>query len=95
MTKITKEELQKIARLSHILLPDDEVPGLIADIDSVLTYAARVSEIAANVDEQMHKNVNVMRDDVVIPTNPQPLLAKAPEREDDFFVVPKILESNE
>ncbi len=95
MTKITKEELQKIAHLSHILLPEEEVAGLVADIDNVLTYAARVCEIAADIDEPSQKNINVMRDDTVIPTDPKPILAQAPERIEDFFVVPMILESNE
>lgn len=96
MTKITKEELQKIARLSHILLPDDEAAALVSDIDSVLTYAARVCEIAADVEEEGdHKRVNVMREDTVVPTDAQPFLAQAPERIEDFFVVPMILESNE
>jgi aspartyl-tRNA(Asn)/glutamyl-tRNA(Gln) amidotransferase subunit C len=95
MTKITKEELLKVARLSHVFLPENEIDGLIADIDNVLTYAARVGEIAADVEEETKKNVNVTREDVVIPTPPQPLLAQAPERIEDFFVVPMILESNE
>jgi Asp-tRNA(Asn)/Glu-tRNA(Gln) amidotransferase C subunit len=36
-----------------------------------------------------------MREDAIVPTDPKPILEKAPERIDDFFVVPMILESNE
>jgi aspartyl-tRNA(Asn)/glutamyl-tRNA(Gln) amidotransferase subunit C len=95
MTKISKEELYKIARLSHMSLAEEEIPQLMQDIEGILTYAARVREVATTLHEPSHKNVNTMRDDKIVSTDPKPLLEKAPERIDDFFVVPMILESNE
>ncbi len=95
MAKITQEELRKIARLSHIAIHDDELKNLTADIDSVLTYAARVTEIAADIAEPSTKNVNVLREDVVISTDAEPLLAQAPEHMHHYFVVPVIIENQE
>lgn len=95
MAKITQKELLHIAQLSHIKLTEQELPSLVADIDAVLTYAARVSEIAADIDEPTKKNVNVMRDDVVQSTPPEPILAQAPERVHNYIVVPVIIEHNE
>lgn len=95
MAKINKDELRKIAQLSHITLSDEELTHLVADIDGVLTYAVRVCEIAADIDEPSPTNVNVMRDDVVVPTDPQPILDQAPERMHDYFVVPMILDSDD
>jgi aspartyl-tRNA(Asn)/glutamyl-tRNA(Gln) amidotransferase subunit C len=94
MSKITREELLKIARLSHLAISESEITALLADIDNVLTYAARVGEVQVDV-EPSAPLTNVFRDDVVISTDPQPLLAGAPERVEDYFVVPMILESNE
>jgi|SRR5579859_7504958 len=92
MSKITKEELLKIARLSHITIHEQELNNLVSDIDNVLTYAARVQEIAADIDEPLNKNVNVLREDIIIPTPPAPLLADAPEQMHNYFVVPVIIE---
>jgi Asp-tRNA(Asn)/Glu-tRNA(Gln) amidotransferase C subunit len=47
------------------------------------------------VQEPPVKNVNVFREDVIVQTDPEPILAQAPEREGNYFVVPRILESNE
>lgn len=94
MPKITREELLKIARLSHMSIAEHEIEALLSDIDNVLTYAARVGEVKVDVEEEAPLT-NVFREDVVTPTDSQPLLVGAPERIHDYFVVPMILESNE
>jgi aspartyl-tRNA(Asn)/glutamyl-tRNA(Gln) amidotransferase subunit C len=95
MAQITKEEVEKIARLSHIELTEQEIINAMKHLEAVLSYAARVQDIAKDIDGPILKNSNVERDDVIIPTDPQTILAQAPEREGDFFVVPVIIESNE
>ena len=57
-------------------------------------YDKLVQDIAKDVDVAILKNSNIERDDIVIPCNPEPILAQAPEREGDFFVVPVIIENN-
>jgi aspartyl-tRNA(Asn)/glutamyl-tRNA(Gln) amidotransferase subunit C len=93
MAKITKEELRRIARMSQVGVREDELDELAAQLDAVLTYAERVKEVASQVDDQAHKAVNVWRQDLVIRTNPEPILADAPEHEAHYFVVPKILDN--
>ena len=92
MIKISREEVVHIAALSRIELSEDEIPGLIKSLEEVLTYAARVQEIATGAQESSSKNVNVFLDDVVIATDPKPILANAPKREENYFVVPVVLE---
>lgn len=92
--KISPEEVRYIAHLSRIEVREDEIAGLCKDLDEVLTYVARVQEFASASEDLPHKNINVMREDVVIPTDPKPLLAQAPEREDDYYVVPAVLEND-
>lgn len=89
---ITKEEVEKIARLSHIELSETETINAMKHLDAVLSYAARVQEIAKDVDMPSLKNSNIERDDIAIPCDSQIILAQAPEREEDFFVVPVIIE---
>ena len=89
---ITKEEIEKIARLSHIELSETEIIAAMQHVGAVLNYAARVQEIAKDVDVPSLKNSNIEREDIVIPTDPETILAQAPEREGNFFVVPVIIE---
>jgi aspartyl-tRNA(Asn)/glutamyl-tRNA(Gln) amidotransferase subunit C len=89
---ITKEEIEKIARLSHIELHETEIASTIQHVSAVLSYAARVQEIAKDVNIPSLKNSNVEREDIAMPCDAQAILAQAPEREGDFFVVPVIIE---
>ena len=91
---ITREEIEKLARLSCIELSESEIDPMQQHVAAVLAYAARVQEIAQDVTVDSFKNQNIEREDVIIPTNAETILAQAPEREGEFFVVPAIIESN-
>ena len=94
MAKITRQELLKIARISHLAIHEDEIETFMAQIDSVLTYAERVKEIATDVEDASSGAINVFREDVALQFDAPAVLSLAPEHEEQFFVVPKILESN-
>ena len=91
---ITKEEVEKIARLSNIELSESEIINAQKHLEAVLSYAARVQDIAQDVDIAILKNENIEREDIVMKTDSKTILAQAPEREGDFFVVPVIIENN-
>jgi len=94
MAKISKEDVLKIAHISHITIHDNEVDALVDRLEHVLSYAARVQEIGADVKVHSMKNVNVLREDVAVPFDAQLILARAPESQEHYFVVPAILDSN-
>lgn len=93
MEKITREELLKLAQISQIHVQEHEIDSLIEDISAVLSYASSLKEIALAARERypLPKNSAVMRDDVVVPSNSELILQNAPEREGNFFVVPRII----
>jgi aspartyl/glutamyl-tRNA(Asn/Gln) amidotransferase C subunit len=91
MSIITKEEVLKLAKLSHIQIHENEAAPIMQKLETVLAYAARVQEVAGN-QEYACKNVNIMRDDVVEKFNADAIMACAPESEAHLFVVPAILE---
>ena len=93
MSLITQEEVEKVARLSHITLSQQELVEVMVHLDAVLSYAARVQDIAKDVDVPNVKNINIERQDTVKNTDPEKILAQAPEREGDYFVVPVIIEA--
>ncbi len=93
MTKISREEVLKIAEISRIKLCEEEIEPMIRHLEGVLSYAECVQEIAADIEEPSIKNVNVFREDVVIKTDSEKILCQAPEREENYFVVPAIIET--
>ncbi len=92
MTKITKEEIRKIARMSYLDIHDDEIEPMTKQLEAVLSYAERVQEVAEDGHEPSNKLINVFREDVIVRTNVEPILDQAPEREGNFFVVPAIID---
>lgn len=94
MPKVLKEEVYKIATMSHIDLQEHKIDALIKQLEDVLNYAERVQEIAAEVDEPRARNVNVFREDSSVPFDAQRIMQEAPEREENYFVVPKILDGS-
>jgi aspartyl-tRNA(Asn)/glutamyl-tRNA(Gln) amidotransferase subunit C len=93
MTKISRDEVLHIARISAMALKEEEIQPMIEQIEQMLSYAQRVTQVATQIEEPSMKNVNVMRRDVVILQNPAPILAQAPERAGNYFVVPMILDN--
>jgi aspartyl-tRNA(Asn)/glutamyl-tRNA(Gln) amidotransferase subunit C len=79
--------------MSRIKISLDETEKLAGEISSVLSYASSLQEIARTIKPAVeHRScMNVMREDVVEVFDAQLILAQAPEREGDYFVVPKII----
>lgn len=98
MIKLSREEVYKIAEISKLELQEQEVDHLVKQLEDVLSYAKRVTEIAAgtNIDisELLAKSVNITRPDIIIPTNSADILAQAPQELENYFVVPTVIESN-
>ncbi len=93
MAKVTKEEILKIAEMTRVSIEEHEMDSIIEQFNSVLNYAERVVEIAKSVETKNEKNINCTRVDQVIPTDSKEILAQAPQSEDNYFVVPKIIDN--
>ena len=90
--KITRDELLRIAAISKLEIKQEEIDPLVSQLQAVLSYAERVNQVADdNSNEPSNKNINIMRDDIPHHYISAPILAQAPEREENYFVVPKIL----
>lgn len=92
MVKITKDDVLKIARISNIQIHEHEIDQIAQNLASVINYAARVQEIAIDVEIPSVKRVNVFRDDVPTESIGDVILSRAPESEAHYFVVPAIIE---
>lgn len=92
--KISREEALKIASISRLFLDQAQVEEVIHQLQDVLGYAQSVQELATDLDDQpSNRNTNVTREDVVHTFDVKKLLERAPEREENYFVVPRILDS--
>jgi aspartyl-tRNA(Asn)/glutamyl-tRNA(Gln) amidotransferase subunit C len=93
---ISREEVQNVARLARLHLTDEEAERMREQLDAILAYIDKLRELdVEGVEPTAHAVplVNVMRDDALAPCLPQEqALANAPDRADEFFRVPRIIE---
>ena len=95
MTKITSSDVRKVAQLARLELPEDQIETYTSQLEEILTYVDQLQEIdTQNVSPTTRavEVVNAMREDLVENNcSREDILNQAPNREGDFFRVPKIL----
>ncbi|MCK5175735.1 MAG: Asp-tRNA(Asn)/Glu-tRNA(Gln) amidotransferase subunit GatC [Planctomycetes bacterium] len=96
--KIDETQVRKVAKLARLQLDDAEVAQFSTDLSSIVEYIEKLNELDTDSVEPLAHCLpvhNVFRDDVVKPSlTVEQVLANAPQRADDFFKVPKILDDN-
>lgn len=98
MAHITEKEILHLANLARIRLEPHEVAMLANEIEAILAYASSLKEVADKYQEA-HPSVNcadnVLREDSVVRFDSRVLLEQSPQREEDYFIVPRIITRGE
>jgi aspartyl-tRNA(Asn)/glutamyl-tRNA(Gln) amidotransferase subunit C len=93
---VDKATVRRIAKLARIALPEERVEPMMAELNGILGWIEQLQEVDIEGVEPMTSVVNQklkMRDDVVTAGgDARAIVANAPVTEDDFFVVPKVVE---
>ena len=96
MAKITRAEVEHVARLARLELTQEEKERMAAQLDPILAYVDKLNELDTSGVEPtttVIPMVSVMREDEVRPSlDQEEALANAPDRVDVFFRVPRIIE---
>lgn len=98
--KITREDVLKVAALAHLEIAEDEVEMFRAQLDSILSYIAKLDELDTSNVEPMAQTLDSgagmgtpLREDVEVPcTIIEEALAEAPDPAPPFFRVPKVID---
>jgi aspartyl-tRNA(Asn)/glutamyl-tRNA(Gln) amidotransferase subunit C len=93
---VDKDTVKRVARLARIAVSDAEAESLKAELNTILGFVEQLNEVDVTGVEPMTAVVAMkmkMRDDIVTDgENAGNVLANAPERADQFFAVPKVVE---
>jgi aspartyl-tRNA(Asn)/glutamyl-tRNA(Gln) amidotransferase subunit C len=93
---ITREEVLHVARLARLSLPEAEAERLRGQLSAILDYVKQLDRLdTRDVVPTSHaiETGTPFRDDVVEPFGDrEALLANAPDRKNDCFRVPRIIE---
>jgi aspartyl-tRNA(Asn)/glutamyl-tRNA(Gln) amidotransferase subunit C len=96
--KIDQTQVRKVAKLSRLELTDQEVQEFTGQLGAILEYVEKMNELDTGKVEPLAHCLpisNVFREDIVKESlGTEKTLANAPERDGEFFKVPKILEES-
>ncbi len=93
--KITRKEVENVARLARLELAEQEVEQMTRQLDTILSYVAKLDELDTSgvaVTTHTQSVTNAFRDDEVRESLPrEKALANAPKQNGEAFIVPKII----
>ena len=94
--KITRAEVEHVARLARLGLSDEEQETFTGQMDAILAYVDKLNELdTSGIVPTAHAvpMENAFRDDEMTPSiGIDNALANAPDRVESFFRVPKVIE---
>jgi aspartyl-tRNA(Asn)/glutamyl-tRNA(Gln) amidotransferase subunit C len=95
MPVLTRADVEHVAYLARLGLTEDELARLEGQLNHILDQYATLAELDTDSIPPTAQTIeleNILREDVARPSMPpEDVLANAPERDGDFFVVPAIL----
>ena len=95
--KISKEEVEYLAKLARVGLTEDEIVKYQKDLADILGYVEKLNEVDTEGVEPMAAGIqkrNEMREDRIekMEGTPAELISEVPKHEDGFIKVKSVLE---
>jgi aspartyl-tRNA(Asn)/glutamyl-tRNA(Gln) amidotransferase subunit C len=95
MASLTRADVEHVAYLARLGLTEPELARLEGQLNHILDQYAKLAELDTDAIPPTAQTIeleNILRDDVSRPSLPvDAVLANAPQRDGDAFVVPAIL----
>ena len=91
-----KKSLLNLGKLARISISEDKLNNLSKDLNSILEFVDQLKEIKIDqvdpTSNSLYQKLEVRDDKVDTKNSAEDILENAPEKEMDFFVVPKVIE---
>jgi aspartyl-tRNA(Asn)/glutamyl-tRNA(Gln) amidotransferase subunit C len=93
---VDKDTVRRIAKLSRIALDEARVGPMVDELNGIFAWVQQLNEV--NIDgvppltSVVAQRLKMRDDKITDGDNANALMANAPEGEDHFFVVPKVVE---
>ncbi len=93
---IDKETIKHISKLARISLDDKKIANLSKDLSSILKFIEKLNKL--NTDDNkpltsiIDASLRFRKDEILEGKIREQILKNSPEKTDEFFVVPKVVE---
>jgi aspartyl-tRNA(Asn)/glutamyl-tRNA(Gln) amidotransferase subunit C len=93
---VDKQTVRRIARLARLALEEERVEPMVAELNGIFAWVEQLGEVNVEGVEPMTSAVahtlRMREDKVTAGGDARAITANAPASEDNFFVVPKVVE---
>ena len=93
---VDENMVRRIAGLARIQVDDDKLPALAKELSAILGFVEQLSKVdTENVKpytSPVEMQIKARADAVTDGGYPEDILANAPEKDDGYFAVPKVVE---
>ena len=93
---IDKNQVKKVAKLSRISLDDKKLESLSKDLDSILNFVEQLNKLDTKKTEPLtsivDKTLEPREDKINDGKIKDQILKNSPNKNDEFFIVPKVVE---
>ena len=94
---VTLKDVEHIAELARLKFSDEELESFTHQLNQILEYVEKLKELdTENVEPLSHpvEGNNAFREDELKPSiNREEALKNAPDSDDEFFKVPKVIDN--
>jgi aspartyl-tRNA(Asn)/glutamyl-tRNA(Gln) amidotransferase subunit C len=99
VTRISREQVDRVAALARLSFSENEAERIGADLEAILGYVETLNELDTEGIEPMSHVIPletpVREDRAVAALDPELAVANAPVRDGTAFVVPKVIEGDD
>ena len=93
---IDKNQVKKVAKLSRISLEDNKLESLSKDLASILNFVEQLNKLDTKkiipLSSIVDKTLEPRNDKVTDGKIKNEILKNSPDKNEDFFIVPKVVE---
>ena len=93
---INKDTIKKISKLARISVTNDETDRLEKDLNSILKFVEQLKELNTHKVEPISsvsdQDLTMNKDEVKKINEKDDILKNAPEKNSNYYVVPKVIE---
>ena len=93
---LTRDDVKKVAGLARLRMTDDQMDGLLPKMNNIVGFIEQLSEVDTDNVEPLsnvaRSTLPLRKDEITDGECRDKVLANAPESEEGFFGVPKVVE---
>ena len=93
---VDQKTVRRIAHLSRIAIRDEQVEPMMGELNGILAWVEQLSEVDTDgvppMTSVVEAKLPLRADEVTDGNYPKDIIKNAPASEDNFFIVPKVVE---